>query len=92
VRVRLTDTGIVLDAKTRLRKRFPHVVEVALAATSPGRGEAPTDAHGAGGPAKSSHELALDFWSKVMGESADPRVSELLRSALEHARPGQEDA
>jgi exonuclease SbcD len=81
VRAVLTDRGYVVDAKSRLQARFPHVVEIvheptvvegAAAAVVTGRRRlAPLDA-------------AVGFWTDVTGEAPAELERALLESVLAH--------
>lgn len=91
IRARLTDRELVLDARQRLRKRFPHVVEVVQVALQ----EAPGEHLAAGAafePTKSPLDVSLDFWRAVTGTSPDDAVRELLRGALEGAHSSGEQS
>lgn len=91
VRAVLADPGLVLDAKSRLQKRFPHVVEVTYASAD-GSGELRGGASRETIETKSPLELAVEFWQAVEREDPDEPTRELLRDALEHARLAREQA
>jgi exonuclease SbcD len=85
VRAVLTDPTYVIDAKARLQRRFPHVVEVVLDPVRP-----TTERASAAGPARGGGHTplhnAVGFWHAVTGEPAPLRVAELLAAALDDAR------
>jgi DNA repair protein SbcD/Mre11 len=83
VRAVLTDPGYVVDAKSRLQARFPHVVEVVLAPVRPDT-SAPQGA-GAGAVRRMAPlEAAVGFWLDVTGDEPTEVERSLLESALAH--------
>jgi exonuclease SbcD len=91
VRAVLTDPTYVIDAKARLQRRFPHVVEVVLDPVRPAtdRG-ADTGSARRGGHSPLHH--AVGFWHAVTGEPTPHHVAELLAAALDDARVALGDA
>lgn len=92
VRAVLTDPGYVVDAKSRLQSRFPHVVEVVLA---PARPAGAPEAVGAGaGAARRLDPLdaAVGFWVDVTGEEPTEVERSLLQSALAHVASAEAGA
>jgi DNA repair protein SbcD/Mre11 len=84
VRAVLTDPGYVVDAKSRLQARFPHVVEVVLAPVRPDASTAPQGA-GAGAVRRMAPlEAAVGFWLDVTGDEPTEVERSLLESALAH--------
>jgi exonuclease SbcD len=82
VRAVLTDRGYVVDAKTRLQARFPHVVEVV---------HEPVAAEGPAGVASPERrrrlaplDAAVGFWLDVTGEEPEEVERSLLESVLAH--------
>jgi exonuclease SbcD len=83
VRAVLTDPGYVVDAKSRLQERFPHVVEVVLAPARPDAA-APQGA-GAGAVRRMAPlDAAVGFWLDVTGDEPTEVERSLLESALAH--------
>jgi len=79
VRAVVTDAGVVLDAKPRLAKVYPHVVEIVL--------RPPVVAGGAGGAAVdrrvvSATEAAGAFWVASTGGPPTSEQTELLHQAI----------
>jgi len=84
VRAVLTDRGYVVDAKSRLQARFPHVVEVVPrpAPVADGEGRGPLDA---GARRRLDPlEAALGFWRDATGEAPEEVERALLESVLAH--------
>lgn len=80
VRAVVTDPGYVVDAKVRLRERFPHVVEIEL---QPDRLERPDGGGGTDrGERRTPLETALAYWRDVVGDDASGEVHDLLSEAL----------
>jgi exonuclease SbcD len=82
VRAVLTDRGYVVDAKSRLLARFPHVVEVV---------HEPAAAEGLAGVASPERrrrlaplDAAVGFWLDVTGEEPEEVERSLLESVLAH--------
>jgi exonuclease SbcD len=82
VRAVLTDRGYVVDAKSRLLARFPHVVEVV---------HEPATAEGLSGVASPERrrrlaplDAAVGFWLDVTGEEPEEVERSLLESVLAH--------
>jgi exonuclease SbcD len=82
VRAVLTDRGYVVDAKSRLLARFPHVVEVV---------HEPAAAEGLVGVASPERrrrlaplDAAVGFWLDVTGEEPEEVERSLLESVLAH--------
>jgi DNA repair protein SbcD/Mre11 len=85
VRAIVTDRETVLDAKVRLERVYPHVVEVRLepaAAGSADEGEGPP---GPNPPPKSPLEATQSFWEAVEGAEPDSLIVELLSRAVQEA-------
>jgi exonuclease SbcD len=83
VRAVLTDPGYVVDAKSRLQARFPHVVEVVLAPVRPDA--VATQGGGAGAVRRMAPlEAAVGFWLDVTGDEPTEVERSLLESALSH--------
>ena len=85
VRAVLTDPGYVVDARSRLQGRFPHVVEVvprpaAVATTGDLSGAAGGDARRRLDPL----DAAIGFWLDVTGEVPEDVERSLLESVLSH--------
>ena len=79
VRAVVTDAGVVLDAKPRLAKVYPHVVEIVL--------RPPVVAGGVGGAAVdrrvvSATEAADAFWQASTGGPPTAEQTELLHQAI----------
>ncbi len=81
VRAVLTDPGYVVDAKLRLRERFPHVVEIELRPDRPS-GSGVDNGSATRGERRTPLETALAFWHDVVGDDAADEVRELLAEAL----------
>jgi exonuclease SbcD len=86
VRAVLTDTTYVIDAKARLQRRFPHVVEVVMDPVHPAS-DAGATTEGRGRDLSPLHN-AVEFWHDTTGEQATPAVVHLLTDALETALIG----
>lgn len=84
VRAVLTDATYVLDAKSRLQRRFPHVVEVVLDPERPAAAGERIVATGRG--QHSPLHNAVDFWQAITGATAPRSVVEALATALDEAR------
>lgn len=84
IRAVVTDTGQVIDAKSRLRERFPFVTEVLLQPPV-----APGDRDGAVGPTERAQlsplAAAEAFWLDVTSEAPDDSEHALLESILTRA-------
>lgn len=83
VRAVLTDRGYVVDAKSRLHARFPHVVEIvprpaAVLGAGAADGAVDTGARRRLDPL----EAALGFWHDVTGAAPEDGERELLESVL----------
>ncbi len=87
VRARLTDTGAVLDARSRLAAVYPHIVEIELPSVRSG----PTGP-GPDADALTPRDLALAFWEDQTQGAATPEVDALLSDALEVAARSLEEA
>ena len=86
VRAIVTDRDTVLDAKARLERVYPHVVEVRL---EPAGGRATV----AAGPTVEIHELrpidaVTDFWAELEGSEPDGDLLNILTSAVATAERG----
>lgn len=86
VRAIVTDRETVLDAKARLERVYPHVVEVRL---EPAGGRATV----AAGPTVEIHELrpidaVTDFWVELEGSEPDGDLLDILTSAVATAERG----
>ena len=86
VRAIVTDRETVLDAKARLERVYPHVVEVRL---EPARGRAAV----AVGPTVEIHELrpidaVTGFWAELEGAEPDGELLDVLTSAVATAERG----
>lgn len=86
VRAIVTDRETVLDAKARLERVYPHVVEVRL---EPAGGRAAV----AAGPAVEIHELrpidaVTGFWAELEGSKPDGDLLDILTSAVATAERG----
>lgn len=82
VRVRLTDQYLPLQAMSRLRVRFPHVVELRhepvgfIPTTTVSGADARSVAR------LSPIELSLQFWAQLHGDDATSEVRDLLERAI----------
>ena len=85
VRAIVTDPGVVVDAKARLRERFAHIVEIELR---------PERADGTSGPIEGSAAArrglgpmasATAFWRDVVGDEPTAEERSVIRAALAHA-------
>ena len=86
VRAIVTDRETVLDAKARLERVYPHVVEVRL---EPAGGRAAV----AAGPTVEIHELrpidaVTGFWADLEGSEPDGDLLDILTSAVATAERG----
>ncbi len=86
VRAIVTDRETVLDAKARLERVYPHVVEVRL---EPAGGRAAV----AAGPTVEIHELrpidaVTGFWADLEGSEPDGDLLDILTSAVTTAERG----
>lgn len=79
-RVELTDSRAVLDAKRRLKPRFPRIVEVARSIDRPDDTETRLTVSEIRSMQPDS--LATDFWLDVTGHGASPLQNEAMKSAL----------
>ena len=79
VEATLTDDVRPLRAMDRLRRRFPHALQLAFAPTTP----APTSTPSARTEGRSDHQIALDFVRELRGHPADDAESALLLTAVE---------
>ncbi len=82
VRAVLTDTTYVLDAKTTLQRRFPHVVEVVLDPVRRATGDGPAVA-AAVRSGRTPLQQATAYWEATTGEAPTAPIAELLRAALD---------
>ena len=88
VRALLTDPGYVVDARTRLLDRFPHVVEVVPRPADPaGRAGAPDRSEQRGRLAPL--EAAVGFWADVTGAEPTEVERSLLESVLAQVASGE---
>jgi exonuclease SbcD len=83
LQVTLTDPGRPRQAMERLRRRFPHALQLAFEPEGPVAPEAPT--YAARVREKSDLEIALGFVRHVRGDEASARERELLAAAAETA-------
>jgi exonuclease SbcD len=84
VRAVLTDRAHVVDAKARLRRRFPFVTEIVLQPPEPPDSyDAP---RAAGRGALDPLEAACSFWTDVTGGAPDAEERRLLADLLDRAR------
>lgn len=90
VRAVLTDPTYVIDAKARLQRRFPHVLEVVLDPARPAALDDRTAVTRGGAP--SPLHNAVGFWQAITGDAAPRPVVEMLAAALDEARLALGDA
>jgi exonuclease SbcD len=83
VRAVLTDPGYVVDARTRLLARFPHVVEVVPRPAAAGADLGTPDRSELRGRL-APLEAAVGFWADVTGEGPTEVERSLLESVLAH--------
>jgi exonuclease SbcD len=84
VRAVLTDRVHVVDAKARLRRRFPFVTEIVLQPPLPS--SLPVAPGPAGRAGLRPLDAACAFWSEVTGAAPDDAERRLLAELLEQAR------
>jgi len=84
VRAILTDPGYVLDAKARLRERFPYIVSIELRPARPDGSElGSTGGNTQRGERHTPLDTASDFWRDVTTTEPSDEVLALLRDALQ---------
>lgn len=84
VRAILTDPGYVLDAKARLRERFPYIVNIELRPARPGGSDlGSTDGVERRGERHTPLDTVSDFWRDVTTAEPSDEVLALLRDALQ---------
>jgi len=86
VRAVLTDRAHVLDAKARLRQRYPFVTEIVLHPEIGGEPGAAASATVAARAGLRPLDAACEFWRDVTGVDADDPERRLLHHLLEQAR------
>lgn len=78
VRADLTDPGTVLDAKARLERVYPHIIEIRLSGTTPEQTLDPV----LDGRSSDPGTATLQFWSSVEGVEADEDTVHALHRAV----------
>ncbi len=78
VRADLTDPGTVLDAKARLERVYPHIIEIRLSGTTPEQTHDPV----LDGRSSDPGTATLEFWSSVEGVEADDDTVHVLHRAV----------
>jgi exonuclease SbcD len=84
VRAVLTDRGYVVDAKSRLQARFPHVVEIVPRPASVAGTDAGQAVDSGARRRLDPLEAAIGFWLDVTGEEPEDVERSLLESVLSH--------
>ena len=82
VRAVVTDRETVLDARSRLKEVYPHVVEVRLEPDG-----APEELTGLTTPVKATtpFEATMGFWTEIEGSEPDGELRDVLQSAVTSA-------
>lgn len=82
VRAIVTDRETVLDARSRLERVYPHVIEVCLEPDG-----VPVELTGPSAPTKSitPFEATVEFWTEIEGSDPDDELLDVLRSAVASA-------
>lgn len=88
VRARVTNRETVLDAKARLERVYPHVVEVRLEPAGRRAGAAGISGSGPEIPELLPLDAVKDFWEEMEGSGPDGELLQVLTTAVRRADRG----